>query len=370
MIPHTLRQDIPVSTGTRTRIFDMEQPVQQQRWQRFVTAHPEGSLYHSPVWQQVICRAYGYRPLCLVSEKNGAIRAGLPVFWVRSRLTGNRLVSLPFSDYCEPLLTAPEDLPELLAALQQALDSARGKHWKICLRRPDPYLQQLSREPAVPTHCIQVLDLAGTPGEIRAKFHKSHILRNLKKAEKSGLRLREGTSEDAMKIFYELLCATRRKHGLPPQPYRFYRAMWQFLHPRKMLHVLQAEFQSRPVAAILLARFRDTMHYLYGGSLTDYWQYRPNHLLLWEGIQRAHAAGLRFFDFGRSGYDNPGLVEFKSRWGAVEYPLYDYTLFQKTPPRPQRNGAKGGPDFARKMIRKTPIALLKIGGSLLYKHLG
>lgn len=370
MITHTLVRDTPLSAGARARIFDLEPPGQQLRWQAFVTTHPDSSLYHSPVWQQVIHRAYGYLPVYVVCEKNDAIRAALPAFFVKSLLTGNRLVSLPFSDYCEPLLTAPDDLPELLGALQQELASGRGNHWEIYLRQPSPYLQRLCREPAIPTHCIQVLHLEGTLADIRSKFHKNHILRNLKKAEKSGLRLIEGASEDAMKIFYELLCETRRKHGLPPQPYRFYRAMWQVLYPRKMLHVLLVEYQSRPVAGIILARFRDTMYYLYGGSLTDYWQYRPNHLLLWQGIQRAHTAGLRFFDFGRSGYDNPGLIEFKRRWGATEYPLYGYTLFQKNAPGSTRRGAKERPHFMRKIISKTPMPLLKIGGSLLYRHLG
>jgi hypothetical protein len=61
-------------------------------------------------------------------------------------------------------------------------------------------------------------------------------------------------------------------------------------------------------------------------------------------------------------------VRFKARWGAderiIRYYKYDLkkNAFMKAEPHPAR--------IYNKLLKKTPIPLLKIFGSLLYKHVG
>ena len=59
----------------------------------------QASAYHSPVWLDVIHRAFGHDTTYLVAESAGAICGVLPLVFFRSRLFGRFTVSVPFVNY-------------------------------------------------------------------------------------------------------------------------------------------------------------------------------------------------------------------------------------------------------------------------------
>ena len=88
------------------------------RWMDFINSSSEANIFHHPAWMELMSECYGYSPVILVvPDENGEIRAGLPFMKVNSLLTGQRWVSLPFSDYCNPLYRDDS----ALAALTQQL---------------------------------------------------------------------------------------------------------------------------------------------------------------------------------------------------------------------------------------------------------
>ena len=79
-------------------------PVSDHRWDKFVESHPYGWLCHLSGWKKVLEKSFshmrGYYPVLL----NGSeIKAAMPIFQVKSWLTGQRLVSIPFASLCDPL---------------------------------------------------------------------------------------------------------------------------------------------------------------------------------------------------------------------------------------------------------------------------
>ena len=50
---------------------------------------------------------------------------------VQSWLTGRRMVSLPFSDHCDPLVNDEIDLDQLLLALTRKMDGGRWKYFEL-----------------------------------------------------------------------------------------------------------------------------------------------------------------------------------------------------------------------------------------------
>jgi CelD/BcsL family acetyltransferase involved in cellulose biosynthesis len=56
-------------------------------------------------------------------------------------------------------------------------------------------------------------------------------------------------------------------------------------------------------------------------------------LLYWQTLRAACADGFRRFDFGRSTRGS-GTYRFKRQWGAVEEPLFWYTIPTSGRPRP------------------------------------
>jgi lipid II:glycine glycyltransferase (peptidoglycan interpeptide bridge formation enzyme) len=92
--------------------------------------------------------------------------------------------------------------------------------------------------------------------------------------------------------------------------------------PRASLYI--AEHEGVPVAAIVTASFNGTTYLKYEVSDERARDLAPIHALVWRTIQDAIRSGDREYDFGRTAADNPGLNEFKQRWGTmrVELPYY------------------------------------------------
>src|SRR5215213_3143209 len=104
-------------------------PLADARWRELLQHSSGGTAFHHPAWLQLLHSTYGY-PLsaCCLASTDGQLVAGLPIATVASRLTGARLVALPFSDLC-PALTADAAPAGGVAALDEplsALQRARG----------------------------------------------------------------------------------------------------------------------------------------------------------------------------------------------------------------------------------------------------
>src|SRR5436853_1814942 len=103
-------------------------PLRDPRWPEFVQRHPRASVFHTPGWLEALRRTYGYEPIVYTtSPPRAELTNGLVFCRVRSWLTGNRVVSLPFSDHCEALVDKAEDLDCLLESLER---EAKSDGWK------------------------------------------------------------------------------------------------------------------------------------------------------------------------------------------------------------------------------------------------
>ena len=84
---------------------------EEQAWDRMVEEHPFGTVFQTSFFKKVIAETFPQtKPyyLALVDQK-GDMRGGIPIFLVRSWLTGTRLVSLPFVYYSDPLVRSTEE---------------------------------------------------------------------------------------------------------------------------------------------------------------------------------------------------------------------------------------------------------------------
>jgi CelD/BcsL family acetyltransferase involved in cellulose biosynthesis len=347
----------------KTAIYSLD-PLLDPRWAGLVENHPGASTFHTPGWLEALRRTYGYEPVVYTTAPPGTeLTNGLVLCRVRSLVTGRRLVSLPFSDHCEPLTERPEDLASLL----QFLDSKRTEEgWKYVEIRPRTCGEAapLGMTPAM-TYSIHTIDLGPGLGQIFRRFHKNSTQRKIRRADREGLTCEEGRGEALLEKFYPLLLRTRRRQQLPPHPRAWFRNLSECLGDRVKIRI--ASKDGKPIAGILTLSRRDVMIYKYGCSDETYHNLGGMHLLLWTAIQEAKKTGCREFDLGRSDSDNPGLIAFKDRWGATRSQL---TYF--------RNPAPFAPVAATALARRlvklccahAPDRLLIAVGDILYKHIG
>src|SRR6266404_3254950 len=106
--------------AARVRAIYQIHPLEDRRWAEFLGKHSRASLFHAPEWLAALRETYGYEPIVFTTTPpNTDLQNGMVFCRVESWLTGRRLVSLPFSDYCQPLLEKEDDLEVLTAALEQ-----------------------------------------------------------------------------------------------------------------------------------------------------------------------------------------------------------------------------------------------------------
>jgi CelD/BcsL family acetyltransferase involved in cellulose biosynthesis len=323
-------------------------------------------FYYKQNWLDLLTRLYGYpfMPLTTTSTA-GQITGILPLYRVQSPLTGQRYVSLPFSDHC-PLLAI--NASEAHTLLDQAIDLAQKARYlelrsgnnDLLAERMDLFESNLYVRWLLPLH--------SDPRNVWTGLHKP-VQRQIKKAQKLGVQVRIAQNRAEMEQYYRLHLLTRMKHGMPAQPQCFFFALWDAFAADETMQLLLAEYEGKTIAGMILLSTGSTIKYAYGASNEQYLHLAPNNLLLWTAITRGCTRGYRTLDLGRTARDNHGLMEFKRRWGANEerLPYYYY---------PSSNGLTATSEQSRKFRmltaswKRLPTWIAGPLGGALYKHLG
>lgn len=341
-------------------LFELD-PFKDDRWSALVEPNPKSSIFHTCNWLRALRETFGYgAKVFTLSAPKEELRSGLVFCDVRSWLTGSRLVGLPFSDHCEPL---GDDLEvnRLLSYLSRLPPENQLKYLEI---RPLRSLMPAGFWKAKMFH-LHVLDLRRDLYDIFQSFHKSSIQRTIRRAERRGLQLSQGTSEWHLKNFYKLFVLTRKRLQVPPQPIEWFRNLISCLGSRMSISI--ALDQETAIAAIVTLRHNDIVTYKYGGSDERFHNLGGVSFLFWNAIRQAKLHGATGFDFGRTDVENVGLATFKSRWGAAASELAYWRCGEaqqaEWKSRVIANAAKWS-------FGKLPAAALIKIGRLLYRHVG
>ena len=293
-----------------------ETPAAGGAWRRRVRDLRDSHLAHSPEWAAVIHHAYGHEPLYLAVD-DGPGRSGvLPAFIVRRPLFGAAITSMPFLDGGGPCSSSPaveDGLVESLIAEARRL-GARVLELR-CSRRLN-----IAWEPAEHEVNLTLL-LPSNAGQLWRQLDGG-IRNQLRKAERSGLSVEFGGAEQ-LEAFYSILAIRMRELGSPVHDRAFFRAIVREFGAQARVALVRKG--ATPVGALLALGFRDTLTVPWASCLSDYRTLCSNMLLYWETIRTACMEGFRRFDFGRSSRGS-GTYRFKRQWGAIESPLFWYTI--------------------------------------------
>src|SRR5262245_27771741 len=78
-------------------------PLEDPRWSALIERHPRASVFHSLEWLRALHQTYGYQPVAFTTATAGEeLQNAILGCRINSWLTGRRIVSLPFSDHCDP----------------------------------------------------------------------------------------------------------------------------------------------------------------------------------------------------------------------------------------------------------------------------
>lgn len=339
-------------------------PLRDERWPELIARHSQASVFHTRGWLSALQTTYGYEPIAFTTCcPSDALTTAVLCCVVRSWLTGTRLVSLPFSDHCEPLIESAEQFSRLCAHLER-LSVQQG--WKYAeIRTANPRLEFGAEFSQAHTYALHQLDLRPSLDLLLRGFHKDCIQRKITRAEREAVRYESGRSPQLLQQLYQLLQLTRVRHQLPPQPFEWFENVVSCMGKDVCIRI--AFKGETAIAGILTLDHGKTMVYKYGGSDARFNVLGATPLLLWEAIKEAKYAGMETFDLGRSDLDNSGLIVFKDRWAATRSTLANWRT-------PAVTGIPSREQFkvsaAKRLCALAPEGIRNLVGRMLYRHMG
>ena len=340
-------------------------PLNYPGWDELVLSTNNYSFFHSSNWARVLHESYGYKPLYSTLIDTGRILALLPCMEIKSILTGNRAVSLPFTDYCEPIIEQGLSTEIFRRLLNNLISYGKKASWNsIELRCQISLPQQVSPSYTCYGH---TLDVSKKEDETFSAFRDS-TKRNIRKAIKEGVKVEISNSLDSVKEFYRLNYLTRKDHGLPPQPFRFFEKVYEHVLSKDKGFVALSSYEDTYIAGAIYFHFGENAVYKYGASDRHYQHLRANNLVMWEAIKWYSQNGYKSLCFGRTEPENDGLLQYKRGWNAKERTInyYKYDIKKETFVS-EASRPSGG---RKRIFQSMPIHLLRMTGSILYRHIG
>jgi hypothetical protein len=329
-------------------------------WDSAISVHPSATFFHKCAWAEVLMTTYGHRPFYARRRHVGGIEV-LATMEVSSPWTGRRGVSLPFTDFCEPLADCGQQLAELHEIV---LGHGRQRGWRYLECRHGPELWPGST-PSV-GFLGHVVDLAGGADKVQREFDGA-IGRGVRRAEAAGVKIEFSMRAEAMDAFYRLHCRTRQRHGVPPQPARFFRNIQRLVIEAGHGFLALARLAGRPIAAAVFFHHGHNAVFKFGASDYAFQSARANNLIMRTAILRLIEQGFTRLHMGRTSLSNEGLRRFKLGFGAreekLEYCRYDFRKERFVP------AIDRAESWANAVFRRLPVPALRLAGAVLYPHL-
>jgi lipid II:glycine glycyltransferase (peptidoglycan interpeptide bridge formation enzyme) len=186
-----------------------------------------------------------------------------------------------------------------------------------------------------PRYVFQVPLAGRTDEQLLASFNQLWR-RNIKKAAKAGVEVRQGGADD-LETFHAIYVETAHRDRFHPRGLPYFQRMWAALRREDpdRIRLYLAEHGGTVHAATLWSRVNRHCWYTYGASTTAGRDLRPSNAIQWQMMRDARTAGADTYDMrGISDTLDPedhlfGLLQFKIGTGgyAQEYSgEWDYAL--------------------------------------------
>jgi CelD/BcsL family acetyltransferase involved in cellulose biosynthesis len=338
------------------------QPQDDPRWQTLLT-RAGSSVFHSPEWFRVLAETYDFDVSAhIILDPAGQPAAGL-AFVPVTDVWRSRIVSLPFSDYCDPLV---QDHRQWRALVEPLLASGHGFSLR-CLHNDVPLGDEQFN--VVNKARWHGLDLQPDLDTLWSGFNGS-ARRAIKKAQEAGVTIRIAEGKADLRAFFEMHLSVRKnKYRLLAQPYRFFEAIRQHFLDDDKGALMVATYQGEIIAAIMFLEWRNTLYYKFNASHAGQLAVRPTDMLIWEGIKYGKDRGMTHLDFGLSDWDQEGLVRFKRKFATEEKTISFLQYAQQPQPHnPDEPGRRVLPQLTNLLTGESvPDDVTEKAGELLYR---
>jgi lipid II:glycine glycyltransferase (peptidoglycan interpeptide bridge formation enzyme) len=312
------------------------------------------------VFPKILEKTY---PNCQVVYKSSPI----PFISVKSKLFGNKVVSLPFLDTIRLNKKITEkDLAEIASSGNKVKIEIRASESDPNLKRIEKVLlKKRFHRNIVKGHIISKLT---SEKDFWGRFHK-HTRNDIRKAEKSRLKVRRIESLEDLEEFYALYLRQMKRFGTPQHSYSFFKNCLELM--KKDFYGLNCYLDGKLVASIMLFIEGDYAYVPFNVSEPKYRSLRVNDLIYWEAIKWCMTHKIHYFDIGQVDLNTNGktreesLLKFKNKWLGEVYRRVYFTRNFKYDFKKKSSLKK-----FRVIWRRLPLIFIRVIGPKICSQMG
>jgi peptidoglycan pentaglycine glycine transferase (the first glycine) len=139
---------------------------------------------------------------------------------------------------------------------------------------------------------------------------------NIRLSRRKGVGVRPADPSSDLPTLYRLYAETAARDAFVIRPLEYYRNAWGAFMREGLAHALIAEYQSEPLAHVVVFHFGPKAWYFYGASGSAQRNLMPNYLLQWEAIRWARARGYPTYDL----WGAPDIFDDRDPlWGVYRF---------------------------------------------------
>jgi hypothetical protein len=311
-------------------------PAAEDAYAALIEKQTDSLLYTSPAYLRLLERCVSGERLCLGVRQGDRLLGALPCFLKRAP-AGNVLNSLPFyGSHGGGIVSGEAQDPEgvlvsLLEGFKELAKERNAVSYTVITSPFEERLELYERVLAPRFRDRRIGQITALPvgsddpeTALMALLHGK--TRNMvRKARRLGVRFLHSDEDRCFEFLEQAHRENLKALSGPPKPGSFFQAVRQEFRYDRDYRLYLAEFDERPVSALLVFFNNRTAEYYMPATLASHRSLQPNSLLVFEAMKHATSREFCYWNFGGTWPSQHGVYQFKNRWGARDRP-YDYLV--------------------------------------------
>lgn len=281
------------ASAVASRTFVCSDQIDDPAWDAYLE-RSGGHHTQSSGWADLKA-GYGWRPLRVMAVEDDVVGGAQLLVKAWSKVRVGYLARGP----------AAGDDPELVREIVEELKRvARQERVHFVVAQPPPspdwlgeHLRGQGFRPspfyAAPTATV-VIDTTLEPDVMLARM-KQKTRYNIRLAGRKGVTVRMGEMRD-IGTLHRMISATGSRQGFSEYPVEYFERMASVFGLGDRLHIFIAEYEGKPVSALLALCFGDTVAFKKGGWSGSHGNLHTNEAMHWGALKWCHEHGYARYD--------------------------------------------------------------------------
>ena len=288
----------------------------RKEWAEFIDKCDNKNIFQTLYMKEVYEKTRDFEPVYIfLSNSEGEIVSGVLAYIRKKNMFSWSII------HGGPLFTDVDSLPHLLGEYD---NEVKSKTLFTEIRNTSEIERNvksiiLNQGYKYSDHLTFILDLSLGKDKIWKGMSRS-LRKNIKRAKKKGVEIREIEKKSEIDDFYMVLKSTYDRARIPLADVSLFRSAFDILKPKGMIKFDLAMLEDKCIGGRVTLLFNGKMYAWYMGILREYGKYYPAALLNWNLIEWGIENGYRYLDLGGAGKpgEYSGRYLFKRQFGGKE----------------------------------------------------